>query len=83
MSKHLMMVVDRVEIFLDKLDVPIIHYKAHTYEKGSMFCVRTARENLVFKYPINNIYRVIETYGAFEYRSQADYTMVDDKGNPA
>jgi len=42
---------------------PILHAMCrNTYQKGDMFCVLTDDDE-VFKYPIANIFRVVEDYG--------------------
>lgn len=49
-------------VYLTETSQPIIHYFINTYTKGPFYCVYTIDE-VVFKYPIRNIWRVVEDYG--------------------
>lgn len=50
-------------IHLKTQSQPIVHDDViNSYEKGAFFCILTASEK-VFKYPISDIWRVIEDYG--------------------
>jgi len=50
-------------IHLKTQSQPIVHDDViNSYEKGAFFCIQTANEK-VFKYPIADIWRVIEDYG--------------------
>ena len=76
MSSDKRMTVSEVQIYLDSLNVPLIHPYAQTYQKGDMFCVYETQSNFVFKYPIQNIFRVKELYGAS--RNQIPRDMEDE-----
>jgi hypothetical protein len=59
----------RVELWLQKLSQPIVFKKAlSTYEKGAFFCilvgksVQDRRSQEVYKYPMNTLFRVKESY---------------------
>jgi len=58
------MMVDEVQVYLHTLNVPLIHNKVQTYQKGDLFCVYEIESGYVFKYPISNIFRVKEMYGS-------------------
>ena len=81
MSTCLNMTVDIVEVYLHKLNVPMRHPNAQTYEKGHMFCVREIETGKVFKYPIQTIYRIVESYGSYEWGRKKEL-WVDEEGNP-
>jgi hypothetical protein len=51
-----------VEVWLDKTSEPITHKAKNTYQKGDLFCVYTT-DGKVYKYPISNIFRIVEGYG--------------------
>lgn len=50
-----------VEVWLHQLSEPIVHQAKSTYQKGSFFCVYEGEK--VFKYPIGDIFRIVESYG--------------------
>lgn len=52
--------VIKVHINLKETSQEIVHQANNTYQKGDLFCVRVGSE--VFKYPIANIWRVVEEY---------------------
>ena len=54
----------KVEIQLKETSQPLVHIAFNTYEKGSLYCVFVRGENAekVYKYPIENIFRVVEDY---------------------
>ena len=53
----------KVEVWLDKLNSPIKFEALSTYEKGNFFCVQHKTKMLVVtKFPIKNIFRVVEEY---------------------
>jgi hypothetical protein len=53
-----------MKIFVQMKDAnqPLVHDFINAYEKGSFLCVVTEDGAKVFKYPIENIWRVIEDY---------------------
>jgi len=52
-----------VNIQLKESSQPIIHNNVlNTYQKGDLFVVHTADEKS-YKYPVANIWRVVEDYG--------------------
>lgn len=51
-----------VKIWLYLSNEPIIHENAQTYQKGMMFCVFEVEKGIVCKYPIEHIFRVVESY---------------------
>jgi hypothetical protein len=51
-----------VKIELKETSQPLVYTNViNTYQKGDLFCIYT-NDNLVFKYPINNIWRITEYY---------------------
>ena len=49
-------------LWLDKTSQPLIYNDIkNCYEKGSFYCILD-NTNIVHKYPINKIWRIIETY---------------------
>ncbi|MGD0002872.1 MAG: hypothetical protein ABSE06_01440 [Anaerolineaceae bacterium] len=55
-----------VEIWLDTTSMPIIYTEVtSTYQKGDLFCIYSKERNIVVKYPIANIFRVVENYQPF------------------
>ena len=68
--------METILIQLKGTSQPIAHESINTYEKGSFYCVYTTEE-VVYKYPINTIFRVVEQYG--EHGMKDDYEdMVKD-----
>jgi hypothetical protein len=53
-----------VSIHLKETSQSISHQAVNTYTKGPFFCVFDGER--VFKYPVNNIWRVVEDYGKKE-----------------
>ena len=54
----------KVQLWLKETSQPIeFDGVSNTYQKGSLYCIYIEGEDLVFKYPIDDIFRVIETYG--------------------
>jgi hypothetical protein len=52
-----------VLIRLKETSQQLIHTDiANTYQKGAFFCVYDKGENKIYKYPIENIWRVEEDY---------------------
>jgi len=52
-----------VKVQLNQTSQPIIHDNVvNTYQKGAFYCVYT-QDEVVFKYPICSIWRVVEKYG--------------------
>jgi len=52
-----------VSVQLTESSQPIVHKNVlNTYQKGSLWCVY-AEDELVYKYPIVNIWRIVESYG--------------------
>ena len=52
-----------IRVHLKETSQEITHNDVtNTYQKGSFFCVFTKKDNQVYKYPIANIFRVIEDY---------------------
>lgn len=52
-----------VEIFLKETSQRIKFENAtNTYTKGPLYCVYIKDENIVYKYPIENIFNVKESY---------------------
>ena len=52
----------KVTVQLERTSQPIRHEAITTYEKGAFFCILRPNDT-VAKYPIANIWRVIEEYG--------------------
>lgn len=53
----------KVIIWLKETSQPVEHTKVtNAYQKGAFFCVFIESENEVYKYPIANIWRVMESY---------------------
>lgn len=53
----------KVEVSLLSTSQAIIHDDAHnTYIKDGMFCVYISGLGLVYKYPLQHIFRVTESY---------------------
>lgn len=59
----------KVQIHLKETSQVIVHDAENTYQKGDFFCVKVNKE--VFKYPIANIWRIIEEYALQSHASQA------------
>jgi len=52
-----------VSVQLTESSQPIVHENViNTYQKGTLWCVYTEDET-VYKYPIANIWRIVEGYG--------------------
>jgi hypothetical protein len=51
-----------VYVWLDATSEPVAHNAVNTYQKGDFFCVYCVN-GLVYKYPVDHIFRVIEDYG--------------------
>jgi hypothetical protein len=49
-----------VQIHLKHTSQPIVHEASNAYEKGSCYCVHV--DTQVFKYPLDNIWRIQEDY---------------------
>lgn len=55
----------KVQVWLQNLSQPIDLSAKATYQKGEMFCIEwvdDSGERMVDKYPLQNIFRVRETY---------------------
>lgn len=53
----------KVEIFLMETSQRITFEKAtNTYTKGSFYCVYLKDENVVYKYPVDYLFNVKESY---------------------
>lgn len=51
----------RVEVWLKETSQPIAHeHVINAYEKGDFYCVYAGE--MVYKYPIIHIFRIIESY---------------------
>ena len=55
--------VKRVEVWLMETSEPFVHEAINTYTKGPLFCVYCS-DGTVVKYPVVNIFRIIEDYRA-------------------
>lgn len=59
----------RVEVYMLETHEPIVHENVkNTYTKGPLYCIQCAavvvgEPELVYKYPIVNMFRTVETYG--------------------
>ena len=53
-----------IQIWLLETSQPITHTAENAYTKGGLYCVKV--EELVYKYPLCNIFRIVETYNAKE-----------------
>lgn len=52
-----------VKISLKETSQDVVHENiTNAYQKGGLYCVYTKDSNIVYKYPIANIWRIIETY---------------------
>lgn len=64
-----------VSVFLHKASQPIKIEKAtNTYQKGSMFCVQVGES--VLKYPLQNIFLIVEDYGEHTRPRQQEKTVM-------
>lgn len=54
-----------IELWLKDTSDPILYNALSTYTKGFFFCIRD-NNNKVHKYPIMNIFRVVEDYDQAE-----------------
>jgi hypothetical protein len=52
----------KVTVQLERTSQPIRHDAVTTYEKGQFFCILRP-DDTVAKYPIANIWRIVEEYG--------------------
>ncbi len=52
-----------IAVWLKETSEPILHTAKNTYQKGDLFCVYDDKGD-VHKYPINNIWKVVEDYGS-------------------
>lgn len=53
----------RIEVWLKETSQPILYEDAtHAYTKGPFYCIYRASDGRVTKYPLDNIWRVIESY---------------------
>lgn len=53
----------KVEIYLQETSQRIVFENAtNTYTKGPLYCVYLKDENVVYKYPVANLFNVKETY---------------------
>ena len=68
--------MNKIAIQLKETSQPIEHTFINTYEKGGFYCVYTTDE-VVYKYPTQNIFRVIENYGAHGMNDDYDDTIID------
>lgn len=50
----------KVIIYLKETSQSIEYSARNTYQKGDMYCVYDGK--LVYKYPIQNIWRIVEDY---------------------
>lgn len=51
-----------INIWLKNNGTPFIYTDCSAYEKGSFYCVYDHANQVVFKYPIADIWRVSESY---------------------
>ena len=51
-----------VTVWLIESSMPIEHKQCTAYQKGSFYCVYQVEDNIVFKYPIDHIWRLSESY---------------------
>ena len=70
----------KIAIQLKETSQPIEHTFINTYEKGGFYCVYTTDE-IVYKYPTQNIFRVVENYGAHTMSDDYDDTLSDAEIN--
>lgn len=49
-------------VWLVNSSQPIIHKDSTAYQKGSFYCVYDLDANIVFKYPVDHIWRISESY---------------------
>lgn len=61
----------KVKISLIETSQVIEHDAKNTYTKGPFYCVY-ADDGYVYKYPVANIWRVVEEYGDSGRRNQTD-----------
>jgi len=52
----------RVVVQLKATSQPLEYNAINTYQKESLFCIYTY-DGLVYKFPIENIWRIVEQYG--------------------
>ena len=53
-----------IEVWLCDSSEPMVHEACITYQKGDLFCVYNREKELVYKYPIQHIFRIVEGYGS-------------------
>lgn len=52
-----------VKIYLKETSQEILHTDVkNCYTKGLLYCVYSEKNNEIFKYPLTNIFRIIESY---------------------
>jgi len=51
-----------VTVWLAQNSQPIIHKNCTAYQKGDFYCVFHPDDGMVFKYPVQHIWRVAESY---------------------
>ena len=55
-----------VEVWLDSTSSPIVYTDVtSTYQKGALFCIYSKDRNIVVKYPMANLFRIVENYYQF------------------
>lgn len=56
-----------VSVHLKLTEQPIDHEAVNAYQKGEFYCIYLANEKVV-KYPMRDIWRVVEGYGRHDSR---------------
>ena len=60
----------KIWVSLFETSQPILHKDVtNTYQKGNFYCVYVEAKNLVYKYPLKNIFRVVEEYEGEVYKT--------------
>ncbi len=60
----------KIWVILFETSQPILHEDVtNTFQKGEFYCVYVEATNLVYKYPLGNIFRVVEEYEGEIYKT--------------
>ena len=59
----------RVSIQLKETSEPIEHMADNSYQKGNLYCVYVKADEMVYKYPMADIWRIAEGYGTHKKKT--------------
>ncbi len=52
-----------VRIWLKETAQPLVYFEVeNAYTKGDLYCVFIREKNIIYKYPLSNIWRIEESY---------------------